>query len=96
MSEKVVFLTYRCQVCSRFLPQAEPFFSVNLEVVSGTNQLLEGSPRPDQVASELQALTAAIDKMDPQQLEDEVYFTRRFRLCPACRGRVLRFLNLLV
>jgi hypothetical protein len=94
MTEKVVFLTYRCQICNRFIPRTEPFFEGTLELVAGTNQLLADESTPERIAAELQALTVAIEKADPRKLEEEVYLKRQFRLCPMCRQQLLTHLHL--
>jgi len=95
MSNKVVYLTYKCRVCNRFLPQAQVFYDVVLEVKSGNNQLIFGGMAPEEIDRQLEDLIEQISETSPQKLDDEIFMRRTFHLCPDCRNKLLSWLNLL-
>jgi hypothetical protein len=94
MTEKIIFLTFKCQVCERFIPRTEPFYDTVLEIKSGANQIITDENNPEETQNQLDLLIRQIEKSDPKKLEAEVYMKRTFRLCPTCRSRLLSFLRL--
>lgn len=94
MSEKIVFLTFKCKLCGRFLSRAESFYDVVLEMKSGRNQIITGESDPEKTQAEMDGLLKKIDGADPKTLEEEVYLKREFRLCLPCRTKLRDFLKI--
>ena len=81
-------------MCSRFLPRAENFYDVKIEIISGRNQLIMSEEKPEEVRERIDDLLKQISRTDPKALEDGVHMKRDFRLCPECRSKVIGFLKL--
>jgi len=91
---EVVFLTYKCKLCGKFLPKADCFYDVKIEIISGKNQLLMGEEKPEELREQIDELLKKIAKTDPKELEEGIYLKREFHLCPECRAQLIHFLNL--
>jgi hypothetical protein len=93
VKDKVVYLTFKCQVCQRFLPRAEVFYDGTIELKSGANQILADDQKPEDTRQQLEDLARQIAEADPKKLEEGVYFKKEFRLCLECRNKLVAWLK---
>lgn len=85
-------IRYRCDGCGRELPRSgDGHFIVRVEVfaAAGRLEIPDEDQRRDH-AADIREIVAHTESMSVDEIEDGVYRSFRFDLCPACQRRYLR------
>ncbi len=82
---------YTCDMCGKVLLQGEEVrYVVKVEVAAAYDPLeLTAEDLEEDHLEEMRKLVARMNEMDQQELEDQVFASFRFDLCPACQKRYL-------
>jgi len=84
-------IRYRCDLCGVDLARdGSNHFIVKIEAYAAAGQLefTEADTRVDS-KSEIRRTLAELEKKSPDDIEDSVYRSFRYDLCPACHKRYL-------
>ncbi|GAB4318752.1 MAG: hypothetical protein Kow0059_12480 [Candidatus Sumerlaeia bacterium] len=86
--------TFVCDNCGRAAAPGEQKYILKIEMFASpdppaiTDEMLEGDPK-----QKIKELVEHMQKMNPQELEDQVFEAYVFALCPACREQFHHGLN---
>jgi len=91
-SEKV---KARCEVCGKRFKKGATRYRVSLEIVSDFDGHIEDfSNKPDDhLQKKIGEMLKQTEKMSEQELEEEIYLKRNWRVCVNCRAKFLRLLE---
>ncbi len=85
-------LHYSCDMCGKkLLVQEDVRYVVKIEAYAAADplEITEEDLEKDHL-EEISKLIKQLEQMDPQELEDQVYKSFRFDLCPECHRKFLR------
>jgi len=85
-------LHYSCDMCGKqLLVEEDVRYVVKIEAFAAADplEITEEDLEKDHLI-EISKLIKQLEQMDPQELEDQVYKSFRFDLCPECHRRYLR------
>lgn len=82
----------RCDVCGKRFKKGGTRYRVNLEVISDFDGYIEDvSKKPeDHLKKKIGEILRETEEMSEQELEEEIYLRRKWRLCVNCRAKLLK------
>ncbi len=78
----------RCQICERELPPGGLKYVVEIRSFADFDGFLE--EYDEDIEESIDELLEAMEEMDPQTLEEDVYMKHSYILCKSCRDRFMR------
>jgi hypothetical protein len=85
-------INFNCDMCGKpLLADEDVRYVVKLEIYAAYDpmELTEADLEADHL-EEISELVEEMKDMDPQELEDQVYKSFRFDLCPACQKQYIK------
>ena len=81
----------RCEVCGKRFKKGGTRYRVNLEIISDFDGHIEDfSKKPgDHLEKKIGEILEETEEMSEQELEEEIYLKRSWRVCVNCRAKVL-------
>ncbi len=89
-------IKYLCDRCSALIDQPRARFCLRIELFTaydGLDLRAEGDLEKRDIRSEIDQLLKKMEKMDPKQLERDVYARYEFDLCKKCRDALFERLE---
>ena len=85
----------RCEVCGKRFKKGGTRYRVNLEIISDFDGHIEDfSKKPeDHLEKRIGEILKETERMSEQELEEEIYLKRNWRVCVNCRERFLTVLK---
>ncbi len=82
----------RCDICGKRFKKDGTRYRVNLEVISDFDGYIEDvSKKPeDHLKKKIGEILRETEEMSEQELEEEIYLRRKWRLCVNCRAKLLK------
>ena len=76
----------RCENCGRIVPSGETLYEIRIDIYAkgGPIEIAPEDLEKDHIA-EMEKLITEMEKMDPEELTDQVWESYRFDLCKECR-----------
>jgi endonuclease-3 related protein len=78
-------IDYSCDSCGRPLPRPHERYNLKIELYASPEVVITEEDLKRDSAAEMKALLSQMEKMDPQELEEDVYVAYRLNLCKRCR-----------
>ncbi len=79
-------IQYLCDRCGKEIPPTQTRFSLHMQLfASKENLYFSESDLQKDLREEMAQLIRQMERMDPEQLNDEVYVRYEFDVCNACR-----------
>ncbi|MGB7062534.1 MAG: hypothetical protein WBF13_09325, partial [Candidatus Zixiibacteriota bacterium] len=81
----------RCHICGKRFKKGATRYRINLEIVSDFDGYIEdvSMKSGDYLEKKIQQVLEETGQMSEQELEEEIYLKRNWRVCVNCRARVL-------
>jgi hypothetical protein len=85
----------RCEVCGKRFKKGGTRYRVNLEIVSDFDGHIEDfTKKPgNHLEKKIAEILEETEEMSEQELEEEIYLKRNWRVCVNCRARLLAALK---
>ena len=85
----------RCEVCGKRFRKGGTRYRVNLEIISDFDGHIEDfSKKPDDhLENKIGEILKETEHMSEQELEEEIYLKRNWRVCVNCRAKLLKVLK---
>ncbi|MGB2805391.1 MAG: hypothetical protein WBD64_10920 [Candidatus Zixiibacteriota bacterium] len=85
----------RCEVCGKRFKKGGTRYRVNLEIISDFDGYIEDvSKKPeDHLKKKIGEILRETEEMSEQELEEEIYLKRNWRVCVNCRAKLLNVLK---
>lgn len=85
----------RCDICGKRFKKGGTRYQVNLEIISDFDGHIEDvSKKPeDHLKKKIGEILKETKHMSEQELEEEIYLKRNWRVCIRCRTRFLNVLE---
>jgi len=82
---------FTCDMCGKaLLADEDARYVVRIEVYAAYDPMeITAADLAKDHSKEVRELLEKMAEMDPEKIEDQVYKTFRFDLCPACQGKYL-------
>lgn len=80
-----------CDICGKRFKKGGTRYRVNLEIISDFDGYIEDvSKKPeDHLEKKIGEVLEETEHMSEQELEEEIYLKRNWRVCVNCRAKVL-------
>jgi len=78
-------IDYSCDSCGKALPRPQERYNLNIELYVSPEVVITKEDLKKDAAAEMKALLKQMEKIDPKELEDEVYVSYKLNLCKRCR-----------
>jgi len=85
----------RCDICGKRLKKGGTCYRVRLEIISDFDGYIEDvSKKPeDHLKKKIGEVLEETEHLSEQELEEEIYLKRNWRVCVNCRAKLLKVLK---